>query len=147
MVRGRPGRPPRRGRTRALATAAFAVLAASLAHAQTVSLTGSSMTMRSTSPTTPATLSSNGYLGTYLTIPAGGATVNLTVNAARGATGAGNPHMNIVVADTLVPFTLASSANYTTGNITLPAGTYVVRTERDYGGNVGVTRAFTVNNL
>ena len=49
------------------------------------SLTGSSITLKSNTSTT---LSSNGYLGTYLVVPAGGATVNFTVNATVSA-GAG----------------------------------------------------------
>ena len=40
-----------------------------------------------------------------------------------------------------------AATNYTTSNITLPAGTYFVRNERDYSGNVNVSRSFTVNTL
>ena len=47
------------------------------------SLTGSSLVFKSAgSPT----LSQTGYVGTYLTVPAGGATVNFDVNATGTAT-------------------------------------------------------------
>ncbi len=96
-----------------------------------------------------ATLSSPGYLGTYVTIPAGGATVNFTINATEAAGSGANPHMNLVIADTVVPFNVSSTSatNYATGDISLPAGTYFLRNERDYAGNVGVSRAFTVNTV
>src|SRR5882724_2845516 len=110
------------------------------------SLSGSMEALRSGGS---ATLSSPGYLGTYVTVPAGGATVKFTINAAAAAGAGATPHMNLVIADTIVPFSVSSTsaANYTTGDISLPAGTYCVRNERDYTGNVGVTRAFTVNTI
>ena len=56
------------------------------ANAQTV-VAGSSMPLNSLGSTT---LSAPGYLGTYLTIPSGGATINFAVNATEGGTtGAG----------------------------------------------------------
>jgi GH35 family endo-1,4-beta-xylanase len=115
------------------------------AQAQT-SLTGSSLAIKSAGSTT---LGGTGYLGTYLIVPAGGATVNFTVNATASAGATAAPHMNLAVADSLLGFTAAnaSATNYTTGNVTLPAGTYFVRDERDYSANVGVSRSVTVNNL
>src|SRR5688500_18980292 len=141
----RPARRLLRRAIRPLCGAAIVAFGASGVSAQT-SLTGAGMALKSTGS---ATLNSNGYLGTYLTIPAGGATINFTINASRGASGAGDPHLNLAIADTLSGFTVAntSATNYTTPNITLPAGTYFVRNERDYSGNVGVTRSFTVNHL
>src|SRR5262245_29564372 len=59
--------------------------------------TGSSMALQSLGS---ATLADPGYLGTYLTVPAGGATINFTVRATQGASGNGTaPHMNLVIAD------------------------------------------------
>ncbi|HEX3356818.1 MAG TPA: endo-1,4-beta-xylanase [Tepidisphaeraceae bacterium] len=110
------------------------------------SLTGSALKMASNNS---ATLGTTGYVGTYLVVPSGGAVVNFSVNSTEGASGAGTPHMQLVVADTTASFSVnsTSATNYTTSNITLPAGTYVVRDERDYTNNVGVTKSFTVNNL
>ena len=95
--------------------------AAVTAHGQT-SLTGSSMALKSSGS---ATLSSSGYVGTYLTVPAGGSTINFTVNANESSGSGGDPHMNLVIADTTVGFNVNSTTgiNYSTGNITLPAGT------------------------
>src|SRR5688500_12703458 len=64
------------------------------------SLTGSSIAIKSNGD---ATLSSTGYLGTYLTVPTGGATVNFTINATAPGSGAA-PHMNLVIADSILGF-------------------------------------------
>jgi GH35 family endo-1,4-beta-xylanase len=127
------------------AVAAAAATTASPARAQTT-LAGGSLALKSAGS---ATLGGVGFVGTYLTVPAGGATVNFTLNATAGSAGAGTPHLQLVVADTAQGFaTSATSAtNYTTGNVFLPAGTYVVRGERDYAGNAGVSRSLTVNGL
>src|SRR5580765_6837354 len=138
-----PGRRHRRHSFALIAAAAGAIAAcwSATARAQT-SITGNNIALKSSSSTT---LGSNGYLGTYLTIPAGGATVNFTVNATASAGATAAPHMNLVIADSLAGFNIASTSatNYTTPSVTLPAGTYFVRDERDYSGNVGVTRSFT----
>jgi GH35 family endo-1,4-beta-xylanase len=110
-------------------------------------LTGSSMALQSLGS---ATLSDPGYLGTYLTVPAGGATINFTARATRGASGNGvAPHMNLVIADSRFAINVASTSatNYTTPNVTLPAGMYFVRAERDYDNSSASTSAFTLNNL
>ena len=125
--------------------------AAVSAHAQTV-VNGTSMPLNSNSTSTQSTnptLSSNGYLGTYLVVPAGGATINFTANATEGSGSGTAPHMNIAIADSNLGFTVSSTSatNYTTSNITLPAGTYLVSDQRDYNGNVGVTRSETLNSL
>lgn len=127
-------------------TCVIASLSNSLVVAQT-SLSGSSMALNSAGTTT---LTTAGYLGTYLTVPAGGATINFTANATEGASGSGTaPHMNIVVADSTFGFNITSTSatNYTTSNVTLPAGTYFVRDERDYANTNASTHAFTLNNL
>ena len=125
---------------------ALATLGQPAAMAQT-SLTGSSMALRSLGS---ATLSSPGYLGTYLNVPAGGATIDFTVRATRGATGNGTaPHMNLAIADSRfgIDVTSTSATNYGTPTVTLPAGRYFVRAERDYDHSSASSHALTVNNL
>src|SRR5438552_6850057 len=135
----------RRRRRRVLALLFWAAQAPAAAWAQT-SVSGGMAALRSSGS---ATLSSPGYLGTYVSIPAGGRTVNFTVNAAAASGAGANPHMNLAIADTVVPFSVSSTSatNYTSSDIFLPAGTYLLRNERDYSGNVGVSRAFTVNTI
>ena len=109
------------------------------------SITGGNIAYKSLG-TQSTTLSATGYLGTYLTIPVGGATVNLDVNA--DATAAGSPgHMEVVVGNSTFNFNVSgtSAANYDTQNVTLPAGTYFVRAERDYDN--GLNQSFAINNL
>ena len=115
---------------------------ATLAWSQT-SITGGNLVFKS-SGTQSTTLSQTGYIGTYLTVPAGGATVNFDVNA----TGTASPgHMNVVIADSQFGFNVGSTSetDYTTPDVTLPAGTYFVRVERDYDN--GANQPFTLNNL
>ena len=116
-----------------------------MACAQT-SVAGSSMPLNSLGSTT---LSAPGYLGTYLTVPSGGATINFTVNATEGGTTGAAPHMNVVIADSTfgLNITNTAAANYGTSNVTLPAGTYFVRAERDYANSGSTARPFTVNSL
>ena len=110
------------------------------------SIAGSSLALDSAGSNT---LSGPGYLGTYLTVPAGGATINFTVNATEGGTSGAAPHMNVVIADSTfgLNVTNTSATNYGTSNVTLPAGTYFVRAERDYANSGSTSRAFTLNNL
>ena len=110
------------------------------------SVSGSSMVMDSGGS---ATMSANGYLGSYLIVPTGGATINFTANATEGSGSGTAPHMNISIANSNLGFTVSSTSatNYTTSNISLPAGTYLVSDQRDYPGNIGVTRSETLNNL
>jgi endo-1,4-beta-xylanase len=115
-----------------------------VAFAQT-SITGGNLAYKSLG-TQSTTLSATGYLGTYLTIPAGGATVNFDVNA--NATTAGEPaHMELVLDNTNFSFNVSSTSatNYDSSNVALPAGTYFVRAERDYDN--GVNQSFAINNL
>src|SRR5882724_2576480 len=115
---------------------------ATLAWSQ-ISITGSDLVFKS-SGTQSTTLSQTGYVGTYLTVPTGGATVNFGVNA-TGTASAG--HMNVVIADSQFGFNVGTTSvtDYTTPDVTLPAGTYFVRVERDYDN--GVNHSFSVNNL
>ena len=58
-------------------------------------------------------------------------------------------HLNVVVADTTFGMRIDSTSriDYATGEVTLPAGTYVVRVERDYDNNSSSTRSATINKL
>ena len=105
------------------------------------SITGANLVYKSTGSTT---LSQTGYVGTYLVVPAGGATVNFDVNA-TGAGGGG--HLELDIANSAFDFNVTggSAADYDTQNVTLAAGTYFVRAERDYDN--GVNQSFSVNNL
>jgi GH35 family endo-1,4-beta-xylanase len=125
-----------------IAFAVAVLLTASTSRAQT-SLAGGSLAYKSINGST-TTLSQTGYAGTFLTVPAGGATVNFNANA----TGTGSSgHMNIVIANSTFGFNVntTSATDYTTPNVALPAGTYFVRAERDYNNNSNQT--FTLNNL
>src|SRR5262249_27180723 len=126
-------------------TAFFCALFGTDVRAQT-SLTGSGFALQSAGS---ATLSAPGFLGTYLTVPAGGATVHFTVNATEGSAAAVAPHMNLVIADSAFGISVASTSatDYMTPNVTLPAGTYFVRAERDYANSGASTSSLTVNNL
>jgi hypothetical protein len=126
-------------------TVAFSLLGTAAAGWGQTSITGSNLAYKSLG-TQSTTLSATGYLGTYLTIPAGGATVNFDVNAnATSATAPG--HMEVVVGNSTFNFNVSgtSAANYNTQNVTLPAGTYFLRAERDYDN--GVNQSFAINNL
>jgi GH35 family endo-1,4-beta-xylanase len=96
--------------------------------------------------TQSTTLSQTGYIGTYLTIPAGGATINFDVNA--DATSATAPaHMELSLDNTNFSFNVSgtTATNYDSSNVTLPAGTYFVRATRDYDN--GVNQSFAINSL
>ncbi|MBC8105486.1 MAG: endo-1,4-beta-xylanase, partial [Anaerolineae bacterium] len=129
---------------------AVAALSAVNAQAQTT-INGKDLIVRSTGAASGNawTLGSTGYIGTYVTVPAGGGTVSFTINAAQGAAGANNPHLNLVVADTKVGFSLTSpSANNFAASTYLPGGTYFVRTERDYvQPTQASTRSAVINSL
>src|SRR5262249_14652875 len=117
-------------------------------YAQTT-LTGSAMVLNSS---VSSTLSGPNYLGTYVTIPAGGATVNFTLNATEGSEelGGSDPHMKLLSADTKFGVTVNNTlaTDYTTGNVFLPAGTYVVRAERDYAAPASTSmHSVAVNSL
>src|SRR4051812_6637953 len=136
---------------RRLLTGCLAIAAMSSAALGQTLLTGSGLTVRSTGSASGSAwnLGTTGFVGTYITVPAGGGTVSFTLNAAQGATGAGTPHLNLVVADTKVGFDLSSTSatNYNTSAF-LPGGTYFVRTERNYLNPTAVsTRNATINSL
>jgi autotransporter-associated beta strand protein len=94
------------------------------------------------------TLSSNGYVGTYISLTSPAA-VTLTANASGVASDGLNPDMTFSIANSTDSFSVASSAgNYTYTTPTLPAGTYFVRTQLDNQNTVtGQIPDLTVNSL
>jgi GH35 family endo-1,4-beta-xylanase len=122
------------------------------ASAQSTTLLGSQFAARSTgalSGPSGWSVGTTGFVGSYLVVPAGGATINFTLNAAAGGGAGASPHVNIAVADSSFGFELPSAfaTNYVTPNVFLPGGTYFVRTERDFAGNVSTNRASILNSL
>jgi endo-1,4-beta-xylanase len=112
--------------------------------AQTI--TGSNLSYRSTGTGSGNwTLSDNGYEGTYFTLAAPGQ-VMLSVNASGSTTDGILPHMNIAVADTKAGFDVSSGFNNYQKTLSLPAGTYFVRTELN-NDVPSANRQLTVANL
>jgi GH35 family endo-1,4-beta-xylanase len=93
-------------------------------------INGSALALRSTgSGAGTWTLNRNGYVGTYIDVPATG-NVTIQVNASGASSGGIDPHMNLVLADTKAGFTVTAGVNpyeHTFSNV--PAGRYVVRAE------------------
>lgn len=116
---------------------------ATLASAQT-SLTGSNLIVNSQG-VQGDTLNETGYLGTFVVVPTGGATINFDVNA--NDTTAAAAQLNVTIANSSFDFnvTSESASNFFTPNITLAAGTYFVQAARDYDN--GINQPFSVNNL
>ncbi len=94
----------------ALLGGALALGTAASAWSQT-SLSGSSLVYSSLGSTS---LSQSGYVGTFLTVPTGGSTINFDVNA-TGSAG----HMNVVIANSSFGFNVmgASPSDYDTQNV------------------------------
>jgi len=116
---------------------------AALAWAQT-SLTGSNLIVNSQG-VQGDTLDETGYLGTFVVVPTGGATINFDVNASDATTAPAQ--LNVTIANSSYNFnvTSESATDFDTPNIALPAGTYFVQAARDYDN--GVNQPFSVNNL
>ncbi|MGD0464440.1 MAG: endo-1,4-beta-xylanase [Tepidisphaeraceae bacterium] len=124
------------------------------AHAQTVN--GNAFVMRSTGAAsgTDWTLSSNGYLGTYIQVPAAGGQVTFTVNADGTQSGSVWPDMTVSVAGENTSFSVSSTnPNNYVATLNLPGdsnsnanGTYAVRLQLD-NQNASATPALTVNTL
>jgi endo-1,4-beta-xylanase len=111
------------------------------------SLNGSALAFRSsgTASGTDVTLSSDGYVGTYVTMAAPG-TVTLTVQASGVAGTSAAPNMDISVNDTDQAFSVASGFNTYSVTTTLPTGTSFVRT--DFSNDVtGAGQSLTVRSL
>ena len=74
-------------------------------------------------------LNNNGYVGTYINLDTPG-DVTISVAASGDSSGGVAPHMNLVVADTVVPFDINPTATDTYQHtFALPSGTYFVRAE------------------
>ena len=98
-------------------------------------ITGSAMPLQSSGAAAASngwTLSSDGYVGTYISLSQA-APVTFTLNAAGTASGGLNPDMTLSIADSNQSFNVSSSSltNYTYTTPTLAAGTYFVRTQLD----------------
>jgi GH35 family endo-1,4-beta-xylanase len=108
-------------------------------------VTGSALALNSgTDAGNTASLVNNGYAGTYITLGAPGS-VTVTVNAQGISSGGVNPHMNLVVNDTVMGWDVgAGAANYE-HTLDLPAGTHFLRAEFNNDG--GTSRALTINTL
>jgi GH35 family endo-1,4-beta-xylanase len=115
--------------------------------AQTTTLNGNALTLRSTGSAagTAWNLDRDGYLGTYVTLSAPG-NVSIDVEA-QGTPSAGiNPNMNVVIADTKAAFNVASTAGTYSHTFSLPAGTFFLRTE--FNNDLGATpRQLRINNI
>jgi GH35 family endo-1,4-beta-xylanase len=114
------------------------------AAAQTIP--GSSLALKSRgSGSGDWTLDRNGYVGTYISLPAPGP-VTINVNVSGTASGGIDPRMNIVIADTKAGFYVAGGRNDYQHTFDLPAGTYLVRAE--FNNDLEQSgRALTVHDL
>ncbi len=129
-------------RLRRMMLLAFAC-SSTAASAQTT-VTGSALALRSTGSLsgTDVVLSSNGYLGTYITLAAPGA-----VSFDMQASGVSSPHMNLVVDDSKIGFDVGSSFGTYSSSLSLPAGTHFVRLEYNNDTPTDALRALTLRNL
>jgi GH35 family endo-1,4-beta-xylanase len=100
---------------------------------------------------TDAVLNTNGYVGTYITLPSPG-TVTLTASALGVTSDSTVPELGIAVDDSLTKFNVAAGGfgNYT-ANVSLPAGTHFVRLQYDNDKDAdpvnGNTHSLTVGSL
>src|ERR1700691_4300360 len=102
----------------------MAASAAATTRAQTTSISGNSMLLKSSGAVTNSTawtLSSDGYLGTYIQVPSAGATVSFDINATGTASGGVSPDLTLSVAGTNDPFTITPGSNGDyVASVTLP---------------------------
>jgi GH35 family endo-1,4-beta-xylanase len=111
-------------------------------------INGNALALRSTgsSSGTAWNLDRDGYVGTYITVPAGGANVTIDVQA-QGTPDSGiDPNMNVVIADTKASFDVPAGLNTYSHTYSLPGGTYILRTELNNDVGAG-PRQLTVNNI
>lgn len=118
-----------------------------LAAPHAFALNGNEIVLRSTGAASGSdwTLSSNGYVGTYVTLAQPGA-VTFTINASGVADG-GAPNMNLVIGDSRSSFAVGSGFNTYTSTLDLSAGTHFVRTEFNNDLPTAANRALTVRSL
>jgi endo-1,4-beta-xylanase len=91
------------------------------------------------------TLSNNGYVGTYITLPAPGE-VTISVEASGQAANGVVPQMNLVIADASANFDVTSGFNAYQHTFSLPAGTHFVRTDFNNDPEKSA-RSLTIGNL
>lgn len=129
-----------------IACFAFFFFAGAIAWAQ-AAINGSSFALRSSgSPSGDDwVLSSNGYVGTYITLDAPGS-VMLNVNASGSTDDATLPRMNVVVNDSIAGWDVASGFNTYSTTLNLPAGTHFIRVEFNNDAPTA-NRTLTVRNL
>jgi endo-1,4-beta-xylanase len=126
----------RRRRASVLVAGSFPVVLslAAAARGQTTTVNGSSLVLRSSgavSGSTGWTLSTDGYLGTYVQLSQPGP-ISFTAAASGASSGGVAPEMTFAIADYKQSFNLTSTqSNYTFTTSTLPAGTYFIRTQLD----------------
>lgn len=111
------------------ACCAFVSFASALIQAQTT-VNGSSFALRSSGGQSGSDwiLSSNGYVGTYLTLDAPGS-VTLNVQASGTTDDGVWPHLNVVVNDAIAGWDVASGFNQYSTTLNLPAGAHFIRIE------------------
>jgi GH35 family endo-1,4-beta-xylanase len=130
----RPGHcPSRRLRSGALVIAlAVATAQVPYASAQTVTTSGYNLALRSngtrSSSAGTATLTQNGYVGTYISLAAP-SMVTLAVRASGQAGGGAAPRMSLVVGDASASWDVGSTTGTYTTTLNLAAGTHLVRSE------------------
>ncbi|HKC85650.1 MAG TPA: endo-1,4-beta-xylanase [Blastocatellia bacterium] len=90
-------------------------------------------------------LSSNGYVGTYITLDAPGS-VTLNVIASGATDDATSPRMNIVVDNSVAGWEVTSGFNVFSTTLNLPAGAHFVRIEFNNGARTA-NRTLTVRSL
>jgi endo-1,4-beta-xylanase len=118
----------------------------SLTQAQTT-VNGSAFAYRSTGTVsgTDVVLTSNGYVGTYVTTTAA-TSVTLAVRASGTADSGIAPTLQLAVDDTVREFITSPTPTGYSATVTLPAGTHFVRAA--YSNDAGsATRALTISNL
>jgi GH35 family endo-1,4-beta-xylanase len=137
-----------------LVVAAFVFFSPTQLFAQTIN--GNAFVQRSNGSATGTdwTLSSNGYLGTYVQVPAAGGQVTFTINADGTASDSVAPDMTLSVAGENTSFSVSSTnPNVYTATLNLPGdpasnanGTYAVRLQLD-NQNAVATPTLTVNSM
>jgi endo-1,4-beta-xylanase len=131
----------------ALSVCAF-ILSTNQIQAQTF-VNGNGMILKSSGAASGSawTLSTNGYVGTYITLSQPGS-VNITVNASGQSSSSLAPQMTLSIADYNRSFdvTSTSTANYSYSTPNLPAGTYFLRTQLDNQTGTA-TPSLTIANL
>jgi GH35 family endo-1,4-beta-xylanase len=126
---------------------AIAACIAAAAPAQTTTISGGNLAFQSsgTLNSTAWTLNENGYVGTYLTVPAPG-TVTLTINASGVSSGGAMPRMNLAINDFKTGWDVADAPGAYSTSVALPAGTHFVRTE--FANDIpSASRTLKINNI